>query len=127
MIIGLSRRSSILLIIAGQSELYTEVDPILQLSDSEILPSESVSQPQSLNLIIAGRQLVRRAQKNHGFGNISPVRKHSASGLTTAPKRGNLWIGSSNVQLLTTVLEWNVIGVRPIPRGNPLPPTLYAI
>ncbi|KAJ8103601.1 hypothetical protein POJ06DRAFT_293472 [Lipomyces tetrasporus] len=28
----------------GQSDLYTEVDPILQLSDSEILPSESVSQ-----------------------------------------------------------------------------------
>ncbi|KAK9342625.1 hypothetical protein V1522DRAFT_415518, partial [Lipomyces starkeyi] len=38
----------------GQPELYTEVDPIIQLSDSEILPSESVSQPQSLNPTIAG-------------------------------------------------------------------------
>ncbi|KAK9311910.1 hypothetical protein V1524DRAFT_440949 [Lipomyces starkeyi] len=40
----------------GQPELYTQVDLILQLSDSEILPSESVSQPQSLNSILRGHQ-----------------------------------------------------------------------
>ncbi|KAK9342093.1 hypothetical protein V1522DRAFT_417255, partial [Lipomyces starkeyi] len=37
----------------GQPELYAEVDPILQLSDCEILPSESVSQPQSFSSTIA--------------------------------------------------------------------------
>ncbi|KAK9489763.1 hypothetical protein V1508DRAFT_361396 [Lipomyces doorenjongii] len=48
---------------AGQPELYAEADPILQLSDSEILPSESVSQPQSLNSTIAGSSLKSEGQK----------------------------------------------------------------
>ncbi|KAK9357279.1 hypothetical protein V1504DRAFT_472194 [Lipomyces starkeyi] len=81
----------------GQPELYAEVDPTIQLSDSEILPSESVSQPQNLTQLLRGHQLVRRAEKNHGFGNILPVQKLAASGLTTASKRGNLWIESSDV------------------------------
>ncbi|KAK9358134.1 hypothetical protein V1504DRAFT_413115, partial [Lipomyces starkeyi] len=51
----------------GQPELYTEVDPILQLSDSEILPSESVSQPQSLNSIIAGSSVSQKGPKESWF------------------------------------------------------------
>ncbi|KAK9349554.1 hypothetical protein V1523DRAFT_333490, partial [Lipomyces doorenjongii] len=49
----------------GQSEL--EVDPILQLSDSEILPSESVSQPQSLNSIMAGSSVSQKGPKESWF------------------------------------------------------------
>ncbi|KAK9489221.1 hypothetical protein V1508DRAFT_83058, partial [Lipomyces doorenjongii] len=49
----------------GQSEL--EVDPILQLSDSKILPSESVSQPQSLNSIMAGSSVSQKGPKESWF------------------------------------------------------------
>ncbi|KAJ8098093.1 hypothetical protein POJ06DRAFT_213346, partial [Lipomyces tetrasporus] len=51
----------------SQSELYTEIDPILQLSDSKILPSESVSQPQSLNSIIAGSSVSQKGPKESWF------------------------------------------------------------
>ncbi|KAK9318994.1 hypothetical protein V1517DRAFT_79721 [Lipomyces orientalis] len=51
--------------IIGQSEL--EVDPILQFSDSEILPSESVSQPQRLNSIMAGSSVSQKGLKESWF------------------------------------------------------------
>ncbi|KAK9358012.1 hypothetical protein V1504DRAFT_471567 [Lipomyces starkeyi] len=51
----------------GQPELYAEVDPILQFSDSEILPSESVSQPQSLNSTIAGSSFSQKGRKESWF------------------------------------------------------------
>ncbi|KAK9371796.1 uncharacterized protein V1513DRAFT_386140 [Lipomyces chichibuensis] len=51
----------------GQPELYTDVDPILQLSDSEILPSESVSQPGSLNSIIAAPSISQKGPKVSWF------------------------------------------------------------
>ncbi|KAK9242087.1 hypothetical protein V1506DRAFT_445142, partial [Lipomyces tetrasporus] len=46
---------------------YTEMDQIIQLSDSEILPSESVSQPQSLNSAIAGSSVSQKVPKESWF------------------------------------------------------------
>ncbi|KAK9368031.1 hypothetical protein V1509DRAFT_550330, partial [Lipomyces kononenkoae] len=51
----------------GQRESYTEVDPIIQFSDSEILPSESVSQPQSLNSAITGSSASQKCPQESWF------------------------------------------------------------
>ncbi|ODQ69996.1 hypothetical protein LIPSTDRAFT_333809 [Lipomyces starkeyi NRRL Y-11557] len=51
----------------GQPESYTEIDTIIQLSDFEILPSESMSQPQSLSSVIAGSSVSRKVAKESWF------------------------------------------------------------
>ncbi|KAK9241486.1 hypothetical protein V1506DRAFT_440602, partial [Lipomyces tetrasporus] len=57
-----SRRYSI-----SQIELDTEVDSLIQLSESGILPSESASQSQSLNSTISERSVIQKGRKESWF------------------------------------------------------------